>query len=296
MSKIILITGATDGIGKSTALGLAERGHHVIIHGRNETKAKRVVSELKQESGNHQIDYLIADLFSMDAIAAMVKVFNSRFDHLDVLINNAGAVLSSKAFTTKDGFEGTMALNVMAPLLLSELLLPKLRQSTDGRIINMSSGTYRLAHPDMNNLNLMNVPSGQTRYGISKLFVIWNSQHMASKLKQQGITNVTVNASHPGSATTNFGQQSDNGFWVDLIYKVALWVGKSFHVATPEKAAVTNIYLADSESVRGVSGKFFNNRKRRINPSTREYTPAKELVLWEYCMAKLAPWLNTENN
>lgn len=292
MEKLILITGATDGIGRATALALAKKGHHIIVHGRNPEKAQRVVSELRSESGNPKIDYLIADLMSLQTISEMVQTFNQRYDHLDVLINNAGAVLDAKRFETKDGIEGTMALNVMAPLLLSELLLPQLKRSTDGRIINMSSGTHRLARPDMNDLNLTQVPSGQTRYGISKLFVIWNSQHLAAQLKQAGITNVTVNASHPGSATTNFGQDSDNGFWVNLVYKVAMGLGRLLHVATPEQGAVTNVYLADSEAVRGVTGKFFNNHKQQVAPATGQYTPEKELALWQYCMRELEPWLN----
>lgn len=292
MSKLILITGATDGIGKVTAQKLAEKGHEIIIHGRNEQKAQQVVSEIKQATGNQKVSYLIADLFSFQAIKDMVNNFNDNHDHLDVLINNAGAVLDAQRFETVDGIEGTMALNVMAPLLLTELLLPKLRHSSDGRIINMSSGTHRIAHPDMTDLNLEHVASGQVRYGISKLFVIWNTQHLAAQLQQAGISNITVNVSHPGMATTNFGQDSDNGFWVNLVYKVAVAIGKTFHVATPEQGAVTNVYLASADNVKGVSGKFFDNKKRQVQPATGEYSPAKELALWNYCMEKLQPWID----
>lgn len=292
MSKIILITGATAGIGKITAQELAAKGHHVIIHGRNQQKAQQVVNEIRTATGNQNVSYLIADLFSMAAIKEMVATFNAKYDHLDVLINNAGAVLDAKRFETVDGIEGTMALNVMAPLLLSQLLLPKLRNSSDGRIINMSSATHRTAHPDMTDLNLTHVDSGQARYGISKLFVIWNTQHFAAQLQQAGITNVTVNVSHPGMATTNFGQDSDNGFWNNLIYKVAVGVGKALHIATPEQGAVTNVYLASDDAVKGVSGQFFDNKKRQIQPATGEYSPAKELALWDYCMKKIQPWLD----
>lgn len=292
MSKIILITGATDGIGKVTAKKLAAKGHQIVIHGRNEQKAQRVVAEIKSVTGNQNVSYLIADLFSMKAIKQMVTEFNTRFDHLDVLINNAGAVLDAKRFETVDGIEGTMALNVMAPLLLTELLLPQLRQSKDGRIINTSSGTHRLARPDMHDLNLEHVDSGQTRYGISKLFVIWNTQHLAAQLQQAGITNVTANVSHPGWVATNFGQNSDNGFWVNLVFKVTLKIGKILHIATPEQGAVTNVYLATDDAVKGVTGKFFDNRKRQIQPATHEYSPTKELMLWHYCMAKIQPWID----
>lgn len=179
-----------------------------------------------------------------------------------------------------------MALNVLAPFLLNQLLLPNLEKSTDGRIINMSSGTHRQAKPDMNDLNLEKETSGQKRYGISKLFVIWNSQHLAAELQKQGITNVTVNCSHPGAVGTNFGQDSDNGFINNMIYKIALHL-----MPAPEKGAVTNIYLASSDEVKGLTGKFFNNKKQLEKPQTKEYTPAREQQLWDYCMKVCAPFL-----
>ncbi len=289
-----MITGATDGIGKITATELAQKGHHIIIHGRNEEKAKRVVSEIKQETGNQNVDYLIADLFSMQAIVEMVKRFDQKYDYLDVLINNAGAVLDDKRFVTEDGFEGTLALNVMAPLLLTQLLLPKLRQSQDGRIINMSSGTHRLAKPNMNDLNLEKVASGQARYGIAKLFVIWNTQRLAMMLQKTDIDNVTVNVSHPGAVATNFGQNSDNGWFNDFIYKASLKLAKLLKL-DPKKGAVTNVYLADSQDVKGITGKFFNNKKQQIKPATKQWTAEKEQIVWDYYMLKLKPWLNEDS-
>lgn len=294
MQKLIMITGATDGIGKITANELAQKGHHIIIHGRNEKKAKRVVSEIKQETGNQNVDYLIADLFSMKAIVEMVAQFGQKYDHLDVLINNAGAVLDDKRFVTENGFDGTLALNVIAPLLLTQLLLPKLRRSQDGRIINMSSGTYRLAKPDMSDLNLEKVASGQARYGIAKLFVIWNTQHLAMLLQKNGIENVTVNVSHPGAVATNFGQNSDNGWFNDFIYKSSLKIAKLLKL-DPKKGAVTNVYLADSQAVKDITGKFFNNKKQQIKPYAKQWNTEKERTVWDYYMLKLKPWLNEDS-
>lgn len=293
MSEIILITGATDGIGKITATELAKKGNHVIIHGRNEQKAKQTVAEIKQQAKQAQVEYLIADLFSLPAVKQMADKFQQKYDHLDVLINNAGAVLDDTRRETV-GIENTMALNVLAPFLLNQLLLPSLEKSTDGRIINMSSGTHRQAKPDMNDLNLEKESSGQKRYGISKLFVIWNSQHLAVELQKQGITNVTVNCSHPGAVATKFGQDSDNGFFVNLIYKTASAVSKIpvlGNFGAPEKGAVTNIYLASSDEVKGLTGKFFNNKKQLEEPETKEYTPAREQKIWNYCMKICAPFL-----
>lgn len=284
-NKIILITGATDGIGKITATELAKKGNHVVIHGRNEQKAQNTVEEIKQQAPNAQVDYLIADLFSLSAVKKMVDQFQQKYDHLDVLINNAGAVLDDTRRET-NGIENTMALNVLAPFLLNQLLVSSLKKSSDGRIINMSSATHRQAKPDMNDLNLRNETSGQKRYGISKLFVIWNSQHLATELQKQGINNITVNCSHPGAVGTNFGQDSDNGFLNNLIYKIALRL-----MPAPEKGAVTNVYLASSDEVKGVTGKFFNNKKQYEKPQIKEHTPEKEQQLWDYCMKVVKPYL-----
>jgi len=289
-NKIILVTGATDGIGKITAIELAKKGNHVIIHGRNEQKARETVKEIKQQAPDAQIDYLIADLFSLPAVKQLAEQFQQKYDHLDVLINNAGAVLDDTRKET-DGIENTMTLNVLSPFLLNQLLLPSIERSSDGRIINMSSGTHRQAKPDMNDLNLENEPSGQKRYGISKLFVIWNSQHLAKELQKQGIKNVTVNCSHPGAVGTNFGQDSDNGFINNLIYKIALRF-----MPAPEKGAVTNVYLASSDDVKGVTGKFFNNKKQLEKPQTKQYTPEKEQQLWNYCMKVSTPFLKEKED
>lgn len=285
-NKIILITGATDGIGKITALELAKQGYYVIVHGRNEAKAKKTVEEIKSQSNNQQVEYLLADLFSLQAVKDMADQFKEKYDCLDVLINNAGAVLDDTRAETVDRIERTMSLNVLAPFLLNQLLLSSLQKSSDGRIIDMSSATHRQAKPDMDDLNLKNEPSGQKRYGIIKLFVIWNSQHLAKELQNQGITNVTVNCSHPGAVATNFGQDSDNGFLNNLVYKVALHL-----MPAPEKGAVTNIYLASSNEVKGITGKFFNNKKQFENPQTKEHTPEREQQLWDYCMKIIAPYL-----
>lgn len=285
MNKIILVTGATDGIGKITVTELAKKENHVIIHGRNEQKAQKIVAEIKQQVPNAEVKYLIADLFSLSAVKHMAEQFQQKYDHLDVLVNNAGAVLDDTRRET-DGIENTMALNVLAPLLLNQLLLSSLEKSSDDRIINMSSAIHRQAKPDMADLNLENEQSGQKRYGISKLFVIWNSQHLATELQRQGITNVTVNCSHPGAVGTNFGQDSDNGFINNMIYKVALHL-----MPAPERGAITNIYLASSDEVKGVTGKFFNNKKQLEKPQMKEHTLEREQQLWDYCMKVIAPYI-----
>lgn len=294
MKKTILITGATDGIGKVTALELAQQDHRVIVHGRNPQKAQAVVEEIKAVTGNQQVTYLIADLFSMAAIKQLVGEFTAQYDHLDVLINNAGAVLNNERAVSADGIEQTMALNVIAPFLLTQLLLPCLIKSGNGRIINMSSASHRASgRPDLADLNLEQDYSAQRRYSLSKLFVIWNTQHQAKLLRQQGIENVTVNVSHPGAVATNFGQDSDKGLIVNLVYKLAIKLaafGPLHGLSTPEHGAATNIYLATSSEVEGISGKFWGNSKQQ-QPSKRFYTAANEQQVWDYCLTVVKPFL-----
>ncbi|MGG4467622.1 SDR family NAD(P)-dependent oxidoreductase [Paenibacillus alvei] len=284
--KTILITGATDGIGMVAAKELAKHGHKVIVHGRNENKAKKVVEELKISTGNNEIDYILADVFSFESIKHMSINFKQRYDHLDVLINNAGAVLDNERSVTKDGIERTMALNVLAPLLLTQLLFDSLKKSNDARVINISSASHRASgKPNLADLNLKGNYSAQKRYALSKLYVIWNTRHMARILQNQGVKNLTINVSHPGAVATNFGQDSDKGFLTNLIYKMALPI-----MASPEKGASTNVFLATSPTVTGITGKYFGNSKE-INPYDRYYSLENEKTVWDYCMDVIKPYL-----
>lgn len=253
-------------------------GQEIIIHGRNERKAQQVVEEIKQDSGNENISYLIADLTDMTAIQEMVNDFYKEFDHLDVLINNAGAVLDDTIVKTKDGLEATFALNMMAPFLLTKLLLPALEKSSDGRVINMSSATYRQAKPNKSDFNSFENKSGQSRYGTSKLYVILNTESWAKKLASEGIQNVTVNVSHPGAVATNFGQNSDNGWLNNLVYKIALKV-----MPAPENGAITNTFLASDSGVKKISGAFFDNKKKQIQPKISVEEQQLAQPLFEYC-------------
>jgi len=279
-----LITGATGGIGKATALALAREGYTVIIHGRNVQKTQQVCAELKEASGNHNIDVLVADMFSLQDISRMALTFKQKYDRLDVLINNAGGIMSNERETTADGIEKTIAMNLLAPFLLTGLLMDLIKKSPDGRVINVSSNSHKLnARPDLGDIDLQQHYEPLRAYGNAKLFLIWITQHMAAQLQEQGIRNVTVNTMHPGAVATNFGAESNLGAVLNFIAKLARPLFK-----TPEQGADTIVYLATSAEVAHTSGKYFVNRKQ-AKVADKYYSAQNEKTIWDYCLEQTGP-------
>jgi NAD(P)-dependent dehydrogenase (short-subunit alcohol dehydrogenase family) len=277
--KIILITGATQGIGKETAKALAKEGHCLLIHGRNADKLKAISEEIRSETGNPKVETLIADLFSLTDIRRMVNEIKSWYDRLDVLINNAGAFLNKHRETTQEGFEKTITLNLLAPFLLMHSLKEILAKSPSARIINLSSAMHRRSgKPDFSNFQSEKNYSPSRAYGLSKLYLIWITRHMVKFLEESGIKNITENASHPGAVATNFGQDSNKGLIINLVFKVAL-----LFMDKPEKGAITSIYLATSPEVEKVTGEFFNHRGKIEKPDDRYYSLENEKIVWDYC-------------
>jgi NAD(P)-dependent dehydrogenase (short-subunit alcohol dehydrogenase family) len=286
-SKTILITGGTDGIGKATAKALAKQGHVVIIHGRNKAKAEKVCEAIRSETGNNKIDYILADLLLLSDVKRMAEDFKKKHSSLDVLINNAGAFFNKVRETTEEGFEKTITLNLFAPFLLTQLLLDVLKKSASARIINLSSAMHkRGGKPDLNDFQLENSYRSDRAYGLSKLYLIWITRHLSKLLRERRITNITVNASHPGAVATNFGQDADKGFLINRIFKIAL-----LFMDKPEKGAMTSIYLATSPDVENITGRFFSSRAKEEKPDDRYYSRENEKIVWEYCMNIAQPYL-----
>ena len=286
-SKIILITGSTDGIGKVTAKALAKQGHAVIVHGRNIKKAETVCEEIKLETGNNKIDFVIADLFLLSDVKRMANEFKQKYERLDGLINNAGAMFGKDRETTKEGFEKTMALNLFSPFLLIQLLLEVLAKSPAARIINVSSAAHTMSGKiDLSDIQLENNYSFGNAYGQSKLYLIWVTQHLATELKERGFNNITANSLHPGTIKTEFGQNANKGFWVNLLFKLSM-----LFAITPLKGAENTIYLATSKDCENITGKYFSN-KRVAKPSMKYYLPENEKIIWDYCMQIVNPYLD----
>jgi NAD(P)-dependent dehydrogenase (short-subunit alcohol dehydrogenase family) len=266
--KTVLITGATNGIGKEAARGLAKLGARVVIVGRNAQKCAETVAELQQSTGNQAVEALTADLSAMAEVRRLADEVKARYPRLEVLINNAGAYFD-KRLTSADGYEMTFALNHLGYFYLTTLLLDLIKASAPARIINVSSDAHRFARLNLVNPHKPPVYSGFRIYGESKLANVVFTYELARRLEGTG---VTVNAMHPGFVRTGFGRNNAGAISkiFSLLQRFAL---------TPEQGADTIIYLASSPEVEGLSGKYFVKCKA-VPTSRASYDQATWKALW----------------
>ncbi len=192
--RTVLITGATNGIGKEVAFELLAKGQHVIMHGRNPQKMEQIVSEATAHVPNAKIDTILADFSSLTAVKAMAEELNTRFSHLDVLINNAGVYCNKRRFSV-EGFELAFAVNYLASFTLTLQLMPLLAKSPSARIINMSSVGHRYVWINPLDIQSQHFFWGWVNYCRSKLLQIPFTFRLAELLEG---SKITVNALHPG--------------------------------------------------------------------------------------------------
>ena len=245
--NVILITGATSGIGKATALGLAETGANVVLLGRNAQKGARAMEEIKARTGSDKLDFLKADLLSMADVRRAAQTFKERHRRLDVLVNNAGAVFN-RFEKTADGFERTFALNHLAPFLLTNLLLDVMKHDAPARVVTVSSIAHRNGRIDFADLQAEQSFSGLRSYADTKLMNVLFTYQLAKRLEGTGIT---ANCLHPGVVASDFGDEAGG------IVRALAWVVKKTVAISPEQGAKTSIYLASSPDVAAISGKYF---------------------------------------
>jgi len=271
--KTILITGASDGIGRETAKTLAAQGHKIIIHGRNEQKLRAVYDEIGRETGNENVDMFAADFLSKVEIRRFVDAIKAKYDRLDVLINNAGAQFGDTRETTAEGHEKTMMINVFAPFLLTSLLLTLLRKSPSARVVTVSSASHKMGgKPDLNDIELERGYSMSRAYGLSKLYVIWIMRRFAAMEPA-----VAFNTVHPGSVKTSLARVSMASWRMKII--MFLWKPMMISLA---KGAKSSIEAAVSPALEGVTGRYFGP-KGEEKPSDKYYSAASEQTLWNYC-------------
>src|SRR5436305_4033676 len=267
--KICMVTGANSGIGKATALALAQMGATVVMVCRDRARGEEARSEITTKSRNNAVDLLLADLSSQESIRQLVEHFKQRYTQLHVLINNAGASFPGRRETV-DGLEMTFAVNYLAPFLLTNLLLDMLTASAPARIVNVSSNSHAAGYIQIDDLQSEHYRSMRV-YGQSKLALVLFTYELARRLQGSG---VTANCLHPGFVATHFGQR-DAGTAFRLLVKVIGSFGTS-----PEEGAKTSIYLASSPKVEGVTGNYFVKSIPKRSASI-SYDESLQRQLWE---------------
>jgi NAD(P)-dependent dehydrogenase (short-subunit alcohol dehydrogenase family) len=254
--QTVVITGGNSGIGKETAVALARAGAGVVITARDQARGEAAVVDIRSRSGSQEIDLVVFDLASLASTEAGAAAINDRCPRIDVLVNNAGVVLSDRSQTV-DGFESTFAINHLGPFLLTQRLMDRIIASGPSRIVNVSSTAHRSARRGMSFDDLQSTKrySSMSVYGESKLANILFTTELARRL--QG-TRTTANSLHPGTVATGYGRDGDTHGFLTFGLKLI----KPF-VLTAEKGARTSIYVASAPEVADVTGAYFVKCKRR---------------------------------
>ena len=270
--NICLVTGSTSGLGKATALALAQQHATVILGCRDKQRGEAVLAEIKAASPAATVDLLLLDLSVQHSIRTAVREFENRYDHLDVLINNAAVFTRQRTITT-DGYETMFATNHLGPFLLTNLLLERLKAANSARILTITApSTMKIAFED---LQAEQKFSALYAFGASKAANLLFTYELAHRLAG---TTVTVNAFYPGLVKTALMRDAPVPLrWLNPLF------GKS-----PELVAQSVVYYASSPEVRAMTGLFFNKGRQPIDSSSYTRDQAVQQHLWEASLA-LAP-------
>lgn len=267
--KVALVTGATAGIGEVTAAALAGLGAAVVLVSRSPQKLAATAGRIQQQTGNPNVEWIAADLAAMANVVEAADEFKARHDRLHILVNNAGAIFMTRQVTA-DGYELTFALNHLAYFLLTEQLLPVLERSAPARIVNVASGAHAGGRLNLDDLMGERKFSGFGAYSQSKLANVMFTYELARRLEGTGIT---ANVLHPGFVASDFGR--NNSGWMMRLFGLV----RPFAIS-PEQGAQTQIYLASSPEVEGVTGQYFVKQKPKRS-SQASYDTAAQKRLWE---------------
>lgn len=267
-----MVTGATSGLGLATAQKLVSPGATVIVVGRDAKKCAGVATSISSGSAVGAVDWLVADFADQDAVRRLAADAKERYPRIDVLVNNAGATFPKRRLTP-EGVELTLAVNHLAPFLLTTLLLDRLRESAPARIVNVSSVAHERARFEFDDPAMERGYRPFAAYGRSKLANLWFTYELARRLEDSG---VTVNAVHPGLVRTALGDHSGalrRAGWrlLHLAYrKVSL---------SPDQSAEAIAHLASAPELDGVTGRYFVGREpAESSPASRD--PAAAERLW----------------
>jgi NAD(P)-dependent dehydrogenase (short-subunit alcohol dehydrogenase family) len=274
--RTCLITGATSGIGRVTARVLSRGGANLLIVGRDPRRGEATLAELKAAGGAGPAEMLHGDLASQSSIRNLAHEVRQRTDRLHVLINNAGVICLTRRLTA-DAIESTLAVNHLAPFLLTSLLEDLLVAAAPARVITVASGAHRVGRIDFDDLQGERRFSGFGAYAQSKLANVLFTYELARRLDGRG---VTANCLHPGAVDTRLWRESHG------LLRLALRAARPFFL-TAEQGAAGLVHLASSAALEGVSGRYFA-RLREVRSSLASYDSAAAKRLWEMS-ASLAP-------
>lgn len=271
MNKSCLITGATSGIGKAAAKELAKLGFDLILTGRSEQKGKEISDSLSKKF-NVRSEFIRCDISSLSDVRNFAEIVKSKYNKIDVLINNAGSRFGDYQKSV-DGIELTFATNHLGHFLLTHLLLDLLKKSEDARIINVSSATHYGKQIEVDDLVSPREYNRSLVYGRSKLVNILFTYEFA---RRNTNPNISFNAVDPGGVATNFAKNEGLLRWLKHI---GFYIAKR-QLLTPRQGAGTVVYLASSDMIKGETGKFFFEKKE-TKSSEESYDTEKAKKLWE---------------
>ncbi|HXP32596.1 MAG TPA: SDR family oxidoreductase [Acidimicrobiales bacterium] len=279
--KTVVITGGSSGIGLETAVALARAGAKTVITARDRARGEAALADIRARSGSDDVDLVVFDLGDIASIREGAAAILQLCPRIDVLVNNAGLVLTQRRETT-DGFEATFGVNHLGHFVLTELLLDRIKQSAPARIVNVASTAHKGARKglDFDDLQSTRRYGGMQVYSKSKLANIYFTTELARRLEGTG---VTVNCLHPGTVATGYARDGDASGVLAFGVKVI----KPF-ILSAQQGARTSIYLASSPEVAGVTGQYFVKcRARRPSAAARDDEAARRL--WKISEELVAP-------
>ena len=278
-SNVVLITGGSGGIGKETAKGVARQGATTVIVGRNKERGRQAVAEIQRAAGHERVAFLAADLSSQTEIRRLARQFKVDYDRLDVLINNVGGLYGER-WETADGIEATLAMNHLNPFLVTQLLLPLLKENAPARIVNLTTGGHRMARLNFDDLQARQWFRGLDIYGQAKLANLLWTYEQARRLEGSG---VTVNAADPGGADTSMTQNMTPQMvppFMRLLWPL-FGLMQRFMQTSPETAAHSSIYAAAAPEMEGVTGKYIHPKGKIVKSSKASYDETAARRIWQ---------------
>ncbi len=279
--KLVLITGGNAGIGKETAVALAEMGAQVVFTARDPQRGQAALDEIRSRSGRDDVEVMALDLASLASVRRFASEFGTRFPRLDVLVNNAGLVLNSRR-ETEDGYEMTFQVNHLGPFLLTQLLRDQLVAGSPARVVNVASDAHKSARHGLrfDDLQTTKRYRGFSVYGRTKLANILFTRELARRWDGTGMS---TNAVHPGFVASSFGRDGDTGRFGALVFPLL----KPFALS-PAQGAQTQVYVASAPELEGITGGYWV-KSAPASPSRAAQDDDAARRLWEVSEQLVAP-------